>query len=170
MIKLKKSLFLVILSLLLVVSAINIGWGVSRKLQTGKKTTEETVGLLSDDFCEQITNLEDLIQREITGVIYFGRDSCENCLQLNYILKQIITDNEYCVYKFDTDTWRESEAYEKVLEMYHVQSVPILVEVDENGKILSAFEIDGLKYGEIENGLMDFFSNLTVSVKGKSSA
>ena len=54
--------------------------------------------------------------------------------------------------------------------MYHVQSVPILVEVDENGKILSAFEIDGLKYGEIENGLMDFFSNLTVSVKGKSSA
>ena len=111
-----------------------------------------------------------MIQREITGVIYFGRDSCENCLQLNYILKQIITDNEYCVYKFDTDTWRESEAYEKVLEMYHVQSVPILVEVDENGKILSAFEIDGLKYGEIENGLMDFFSNLTVSVKGKSSA
>ena len=89
-----------------------------------------------DTFSQQITDINSLINKDIIGLIYFGRDTCTECLALNQILDLIAAETEdLVIYKFDTDFWRDDESFDAVLNMYSIDSVPSLVYVSEEKSI-----------------------------------
>lgn len=90
-----------------------------------------TMETVFDDFSIQIEDIEDLLNDEVIGVVYFGRDTCPFCLTLNGILKKEMDAMEdICIYKFDTDVWREDERFQKVLDKYMIDSIPALIRIN----------------------------------------
>lgn len=95
----------------------------------------------ADDFSVQIDDISLLLDQEITGIVYFGRDSCPECAVFNDALRLILTElPDLKIYKFDTDYWREDIQYHEVLELYGVDRVPMLIYIAEDKTIQSLFE------------------------------
>lgn len=95
-----------------------------------EKSTMETV---FDDFSIQIENIEDLLDDKVIGVVYFGRDTCPFCLTLNGILKAELGSIENVqIYKFNTDTWREDDQFQEVLDKYMITSIPALIRINSD--------------------------------------
>lgn len=77
-----------------------------------------------DDFSVPIKGISDIIDDQITGVIYFGRDTCTPCLIFNNMIKESIpSDEEVVIYKFDTDEWRSDPNFQFVLDKYEIGSI-----------------------------------------------
>lgn len=90
-----------------------------------------TMETVFDDFSIQIDNIEDLLNGKVIGVVYFGRDTCPFCLTLNGILKkEMEAMTDICIYKFDTDVWREDERFQEVLDKYMIDSIPALIRIN----------------------------------------
>lgn len=83
-----------------------------------------------DDFSVPIKGISDIIDDQITGVIYFGRDTCTPCLIFNNMIKESIpSDEEVVIYKFDTDEWRSDPNFQFVLDKYEIGSIPTLIKI-----------------------------------------
>lgn len=163
MIQIKKSLFLSIICILLVLTIHNVSLINNQFKAITFSNAYETMDIHYDDFSQQITDIDDLSENRITGVIYFGRDTCQNCLQVNSILKDLVAKHGYSIYKFDTDEWRSKEDYEYILEKYQINSIPIIIKTDENGELIQKIEFDGLNSEDIQKVLNDFFENNPIS-------
>ena len=135
-----RSVFIVMLVMVILIGA---GCGTmyvnERTESTGsvKETSVEaeiaTMETVFDDFSIQIENIEDLLDDKIIGVVYFGRDTCPFCLTLNGILKAELDSIENIrIYKFDTDTWREDERFQEVLDKYTITSIPALIRINSD--------------------------------------
>lgn len=85
--------------------------------------------IIVDDFSTQITDINDLLDNKIVGVIYFGRDTCPFCSEFNKIIKDNVDLTNLNVYKFDTDNWRDNSNFQTVLDKYNVTDVPSLVKI-----------------------------------------
>lgn len=87
-----------------------------------------------DTFSIPISDIQLLMNKEITGLIYFGRDSCPFCALFNGLMKEELQkiDEHIVVYKFDTDVWREHALFQEVLDSYNVKSIPALVRSNED--------------------------------------
>ena len=87
-----------------------------------------------DDFSIIIDDLDLLIKDELKGIIYFGRDTCPNCLAFNVILNNIV-ENTYdlIIHKFDTDKWRNHENFQEILNKYNVSNIPSLISINDDG-------------------------------------
>lgn len=95
-----------------------------------------------DSFTKKIYDINQVINDELSGYIYFGRDSCPNCLQLNKFLKEEYVQNkELLIYKFDTDYWRSDENFSAVLDKYKISSIPTLILINTD-KSYEIFEFD----------------------------
>ena len=102
----EKSKFLILLlSLcLIILSAILIYQ--QKEISNLKSDIQSFVDLnsqknVTDDFSIQITEINSILNNEIVGIVYFGRDTCPICTELNSI---IIENIDFCsikIYKFD---------------------------------------------------------------------
>lgn len=105
--------------------------------------------LLTDDTC--------LLNMDFTGIIYFGRDTCDFCRSMNVYLSKICKDNKDIVlYKYDTDFWRNSQSFHQILMQYQIEQIPAILKVDKYGNItqLSIKEEDEDIYSIISDFLI----------------
>lgn len=110
--------------------------------------TNNNTTMYYDDFSIKINDIEQLTDKEFSGVVYFGRDTCPYCSEFNKLIKQSELFNNIKIYKFDTDTWRKNQKFNDILKIYNIEEIPVLIKI-ENGKISARFDYDsGLKYQE----------------------
>ncbi len=109
--------------------ALLIVIGVGRYGNPLSRETE--VSSVNDDFSEQITDINQLIHGEVSGFVYFGSDTSPNCLAFNAALKKVKT-KDITIYKFDTDFWRQDEQFQKALDTYNVETMPVLLKIESN--------------------------------------
>lgn len=109
----------------------------------------------TDDFSIQIDDISLLLDKEVIGIVYFGRDSCPNCAVFNDALRLILDElPDLKIYKFDTDFWRENIQYNEVLDLYGIDQVPMLIYISEDKTIQTLF--DGEKtVQEIYESILD---------------
>ena len=87
-----------------------------------------------DNFSVMIDDIDLLINDELSGFVYFGRDTCPNCLSFNGILNDIVKNsNDLIIHKYDTDKWRDHEAFQEILDKYGVSGIPSLIYINDNG-------------------------------------
>ena len=83
-----------------------------------------------DDFSVPIESIDSLLNNQILGFVYFGRDTCPMCLQFNKALAiEVKKIPGVIIYKFDTDRWRENEKFQKVLDKYDIKNIPCLIRI-----------------------------------------
>lgn len=120
-----------------------------------EQNTEEVY----DEFTTEIEDINKLINLEIIGYIYIGRDNCPVCLYFNRFLKKEFEINEnLLVYKFDTNYWRENESFQEVLDKYGVTNIPTLIKVNED-KSYKKFEVNDESDEEVQLKLNEFLYN-----------
>jgi len=91
-----------------------------------------------DTFSEKIQskNVDLLLNQDISGFIYFGRDTCVDCLSFNFVLKEVIDKYDgLVIHKFDTDDWRQHEEFHTILDLYGIDNVPTLLYISDEEKI-----------------------------------
>lgn len=119
------------------------------------QTTEE---IIYDDFSIQIDDINKLLNNEIDGFIFFGRDTCPFCLNLNKFIKEEFENNEdLVVNKFDTDTWRKNENFQSVLDKYGVKKIPVLIKINAD-KTYITFESENVTSSEVQSALNKFLN------------
>lgn len=106
--------------------------GVVKSNFAVSQNTQNEEDITIDNFSIPINDINDLIYDNITGIVYFGRDSCPFCLKFNEILKTNIDITELNIYKFDTDKWRNHEKYQTILDKYHIENIPALIKINSN--------------------------------------
>lgn len=134
----RRSIFIVMLVMMILIGANCGAMHVSERTkrtgsaqETSIETEMSTLETVFDDFSIQIENIEDLLDDKVIGVVYFGRETCPFCLTLNGILKAELDSIENIqIYKFDTDTWREDERFQEVLDKYMITSIPALIRIN----------------------------------------
>lgn len=105
----------------------------SEKYPAQEKNEEEIV---YDDFTVQMEDINGLVEGGFCGCIYFGRDTCPNCLNFNAVLKNIVAaENRIVLYKFDTDRWRQNENFQIILDKFSVSQIPALVRIDDDASV-----------------------------------
>lgn len=138
-----RSIFIVMLVMMILIGASCGTMHVSERTErtgfaqeTSIETEMATMETVFDDFSIQIENIEDLLDDKVIGVVYFGRDTCPFCLTLNGILKAELDSIENIqIYKFDTDTWREDDRFQEVLDKYRITSIPALIRINADLKV-----------------------------------
>ncbi|MBU3106112.1 thioredoxin family protein [Clostridium gasigenes] len=86
-----------------------------------------------DYFTTKIDDINKLINNEIVGYVYFGRDTCPLCLEFNKNLEKEFNQNKnLSIYKFDTDYWREDKDFKNILNKYSISEIPMLIKIDKD--------------------------------------
>lgn len=112
-----------------------------------------------DTVTTKITDINQLLNNEISGFIYFGRDTCPNCLQLNGLIKEEYAKNEdLLIYKFDTDYWRSDENFTSLLDKYAVNEIPMLIYLNGD-TVVDTFDYNLNSITNISVDLHDFLYN-----------
>ncbi len=102
-----------------------------------------------------IEDSSSLLNDEVIGFVYFGRDTCSVCLEFNKYLKKEYKANEQMeIYKFDTDYWRDTENFQEILEKYQISEIPMLIRIDSEND----FEIFESEVDELSDSLHEFLN------------
>lgn len=112
--------------------------------------------IIIDDFSLPINDIDNLINNDFTGIIYFGRDSCPFCSQFNFILKNNIDISQLEIYKFDTDKWRNDTKYQFVLDKYNIENIPALVKITDDHSIVNYIPKENATNEEVVDSLEKF--------------
>lgn len=96
--------------------------------------------LLTLHSLEQIEEISD-------GYVYFGRHTCENCMDFEPLLESVAKEENVQVYYFNLINFRAQagiteEQIQKVLDKYNVTSIPCLLKISNT--IISAFDVDSM--------------------------
>lgn len=111
-----------------------------------------------DSFTIKIDDINKLLNDEIKGYIYIGRDTCPICLYFNeYLKNEYEKNNKLVIYKFDTDFWRNNENFEAVLNKYKVTSIPTFIKVESNENYIK-FEANSEDENEIQKAFNNFLN------------
>lgn len=113
-----------------------LGTGCQREEQSIASTNESDFETgISDTFSVPISDPSNLLNGDITGYIYFSRESCPICLVFNAYMDVCLTENySPIIYKFDTDMWREDEEFQTGLDRYDIDAIPALIKIYESGE------------------------------------
>lgn len=160
----KKSKFLILLlSLcLIILSAILIYQ--QKEISNLKSDIQSFVDLnsqkdVTDDFSIQITEINSKLNNEILGIVYFGRDTCPICTELNSI---IIENIDFCsikIYKFDTDKWRNNDKFQTVLDKYDITKIPTLIKINDDNTYMHYIPDENLSDEELIISLHKFLKS-----------
>lgn len=150
----KKIYIIILLVIILMITFVNSSKNINKISYTKKelKIDEDVY----DSFTNKITDINDLINNEIYGYIYFGRDTCPICLYINKFLEEEYVENEdLLIYKFDTDYWRNDENFSNILNKYKISTIPTLIRIN-NDKSYETLEFHNNNKEDIEVNLNDF--------------
>lgn len=102
-----------------------------------------------------ITN-SDTLYKDGDLIVYFGRDSCISCSEATKYLTSILPKCSNDIYYFNTDDFRQSEEFQRILIDFKIEEVPTIVKIS-NGSYLDGLLLiseDGkLKKTSIQNYL-----------------
>lgn len=153
----KKKHIILLLLILLIITSIFVSKTITKTYYVNKE--EQNVEEVNDYFTTKINDINKLINDEITGYVYFGRDTCRVCLYLNTFLEKEYNENsDLLIYKFDTDYWRDNENFQNVLDKYSVSTVPTLIKINKD-KTYEAKKFDGENEEEMQLELHEFLYN-----------
>ncbi|MGL4760040.1 MAG: thioredoxin family protein [Sarcina sp.] len=103
---------------------------VMYKNNTSLITNKDSLNEVSDYFTSPIKDITTLLNDEINGYVYFGRDTCEVCLHFNsYLEKEFKKNQDLMIYKFDTEYWRPNDNFQKILNKYNITTIPSLIKI-----------------------------------------
>ena len=126
--------------------------GCSIEVKSNQDPEDDDV--VYDYFTDQIEDIDLLLTDEITGFVYFGRDTCPNCLVFNTAMAIEIDSNaNLVVHKFDTDYWRENENFKTVLDKYGVTKIPVLINLDNDTFTTFSYDKDST---DLQSALHEF--------------
>lgn len=125
-------------------------------------TSNSEYPVVYDDFTQQLDahDVIALANGTFQGVVYFGRDTCPVCLIYNSVLHDLVEDNSYKIYKFDTDIWRKHNSFESILSLYSIHDIPAIVKIDNTGNVASAFIESEADIDIIRDRLASFLSEI----------
>ncbi|SQC85168.1 copper amine oxidase-like protein [Clostridium perfringens] len=150
----KKVYIILILTIILMITSIESLKIISKNYYLKKESLNDKE--VYDSFTNKITDINQLINNELSGYIYFGRDTCPNCLKFNEFLKEeYIQKEDLLIYKFDTDYWRNDENFTTVLDNYKISSIPTLILIN-NDKSYETLEFNNNNENDIESTLHCF--------------
>ena len=90
------------------------------------------------------------------GFIYFGRPSCAFCQKYEKYIQIAAEETGSTVYYFDTDSRRETEAFQAILDQYQVTQVPALFY--QKGSYRRTFTADeSLSDPQLQSRISTFF-------------
>ncbi|MCU7208235.1 MULTISPECIES: thioredoxin family protein [Bacillota] len=128
--KLKKYIIIAILAIIIPLSIYNICININ-PLKTHTNIAND---VSYDNFSKKIDNIDTLLEDNLTGFVYFGRDTCSNCLNFNGLLGSLLLEyNQLIIYKFDTDVWRNHEKFNNILKKYNISEIPTLINIKKDG-------------------------------------
>lgn len=124
------------------------------------KNDIQTDEIVYDNFTVKIDDINKLINDDIVGCVYFGRDTCPECLEFNkYLQNQFNQNINLLVYKFDTDKWRSNENFKNILNKYNITKIPMLIKIN-NDKSYQIYEVDKVdNEKKAESDLNNFLNN-----------
>lgn len=157
----KKSNILIILVLgILIITCIIFNYiKISSLNKKNVQLEEEIIEEAYDTFTIKIDDINKLINNEIQGYVYIGRETCPICLYFNkYLKNEYNKNNELKIYKFDTDFWRDNEKFKSILNKYNVLSIPTLIKIDSSGDY-KIFTCDSENEEDIQTALNNFLYN-----------
>lgn len=138
----------IIIKIILVITLCLIYFIIEQKDDSGQTMTVDNFSIMIDD-------IDLLIEDKLTGIIYFGRDTCPNCLKFNVILNKVAQNiNDLTIYKFDTDKWRSHNDFQEILDKYNVSDIPSLIYINDD-KTYDVFEFTT----DVEMELNSFISS-----------
>ena len=124
--------------------------------RTSYEDVEAQFEEVCDDFSMKINDIDLLVNDNINGIVYFGRDTCPICLHINKFLKQEFSkNNKILLNKFDTDQWRENEKFKIILEKYNIIQVPTLIKINED-KSYESLSFSSYEDDDVEAQLKEF--------------
>ena len=91
-----------------------------------------------------------------TYYIYFGKSDCPECQEFEKVLENVLAENQWAVYSYDTSQWKESPKYDYVLKRFHVDWIPLLVKTLD-GEYVSAYRYDSSQPEQAKADLEAFF-------------
>lgn len=122
-------------------------------------STQASEDFVYDDFSQKIENINELVDNDITGLVYVGRDTCINCLKFNKILREEINSNPSIkIYKFDTDFWREDDMFQYVLDKYEITQIPVLLKINETTYKKFIIDNEKMTVNDYRDYLINFIS------------
>lgn len=122
-------------------------------------STQASEDFVYDDFSQKIENINELVDNDITGLVYVGRDTCINCLKFNKILREEINSNPSIkIYKFDTDFWREDDMFQYVLDKYEIAQIPVLLKINETTYKKFIIDNEKMTVNDYRDYLINFIS------------
>lgn len=148
------SLCLIILSVLLIYQQKEISNLKSDIQSFIKLNSQEEITI--DDFSIQITEINSILNNEIVGIVYFGRDTCPICTELNSIIIENIDFNNIKIYKFDTDKWRNNDNFQTILNKYNITKIPTLIKINNDGTFTHYIPDENLSDEELIISLYQF--------------
>lgn len=85
------------------------------------------VDINSNDALDVLTNSSG----EYPYIFLFSRETCPSCVKAYPVISEVFNDLpiEFAIFYFDTDKNRNTENFEKVLEMFNVETVPAITVV-----------------------------------------
>ena len=90
-------------------------------------------------------------------IVYFGRPTCIDCVKFEPTLLEHLESTGHEVYYFNTDYWKTNPEFEGILSNYQVDSVPMLVKI-QNGDFVDKYIPDvSLTAEELGEKLNTFF-------------
>lgn len=106
--------------------------------------TEKGAFQFSDSSHLDTIRPEDVIALE-EGIIYFGKETCPQCTTLeSYLVKCFASlEEDFRIYYFNTNTWREDVLFDDVLKKYHVNGVPYIIYI-KDGAVFQVLQISDL--------------------------
>lgn len=155
--KIHKVLILVNVILIAIILAIRIAQPRLQLISSELTTYEE----VEDHFSKKLSSVDEITDNEFSGIVYFGRDTCPNCLMINSFIQEVYEENEnLIIHKFDTDYFRGMSGYEEVISKYDIQNIPSLIKI-KNGEIKDRFEFkeELVKVEEIQESVFAFLTS-----------
>ena len=117
-----------------------------------------------------ITNITFFDDMPGTFYVYFGRPTCPNCVVFEGHLNEILQNNRWVVYYFNTAYWKEDSRYDNILRKYKIDGVPTLVKVVDKELVDTFHFNENLNDQEIATELDGFFGEKTSGLFPVTSA
>lgn len=105
----------------------------------------------------EIKNLRTIEELEMSYV-YFGRDSCSDCVAFKPYMEKVLSKNSKSVNYVDTQMHKENNLYKEIKNKYNIKYVPTLIFINK-GKIIKTFNMTNYEKLTNENDKLKYISS-----------